>query len=80
MVTKIQRWGNSLGLRLPQSFAKETNVREGSLVDIAVEKGQLVVRAVPAKSYSLRDLLKDVRPETIHGEVSTGIAVGRETF
>jgi len=78
MVTKIQRWGNSLGLRIPRSFAKETSVRAGSVVDIAIEDGHLVIRPIHSKKYALRDLLKNVRPESIHGEISTGVAVGRE--
>jgi len=37
MVTKIQKWGNSLGLRIPISFAKEAAIEEGSSVDISLE-------------------------------------------
>ena len=57
MVTRVQKWGNSLALRIPQSFAMQAKVTAGTAVDIAVEKGQLVVRPVRQR-YRLRDLLK----------------------
>lgn len=78
MVTRIQRWGNSLGLRIPSSFAAETKVRAGSMVDLSVESGKLVVRPLRAKRYELRSLLRQIRPDTIHKEILTGEPVGRE--
>ncbi len=80
MVTKIVRWGNSLGLRIPKSIAEETNVCEGTFVDVSVKDGQLVIKPVRSKKYSLRELLTDIRPENLHGEISTGDPVGREVF
>lgn len=50
------------GLRIPQSIAKETNLREGSLADIGAEEGRTGVRAVRSKNYSLCDLQKDMAP------------------
>jgi antitoxin MazE len=44
MQTKIQKWGNSLGLRIPRSFAAEAQVEEGATVDLSVEDGRLLVR------------------------------------
>ena len=40
MVTKIQKWGNSLGVRIPKSFAREAGITEGTLVDISPEGGR----------------------------------------
>jgi antitoxin MazE len=79
MVTRVQKWGNSLALRIPQSFAMEAKVAAGTAVDIAVEKGQLVVRPVRQR-YRLRDLLKSVNPRNVHGEIQTGHPVGREIW
>ena len=44
MRTKIQKWGNSLGLRIPKSFAEEVRVEAGSTVDITVDRGRLIIR------------------------------------
>ena len=79
MVTRVQKWGNSLALRIPQSFAVQVKVAAGTAVDIAVEKGQLVVRPVRQR-YRLRDLLKAVDRRNVHAEVQTGRPVGRETW
>ena len=58
MVTKIQKWGNSLALRIPKSFAAEAKVVAGSTVDISVANGRLVVRPTRRPQYVLRELLK----------------------
>lgn len=79
MVTRVQKWGNSLALRIPRSFAVQANVAAGTAVDIAVEKGQLVVRPVQQR-YRLRDLLKAVDARKLHAEVRTGRRVGREVW
>jgi len=79
MVTRVQKWGNSLALRIPRSFAAQAKVAAGTAVDIAVEKGQLVVRPVRQR-YRLRDLLKAVDRRNLHAEVQTGRPVGREAW
>ena len=80
MVTKIQKWGNSLGLRIPRSFAAEANVEAGSSVDISVVNGGLVVRPLRRRKYVLGDLLKGVRPDNLHEEISTGERAGVEAW
>jgi antitoxin MazE len=80
MRTKIQKWGNSLGLRIPRSFAAEANVAEGASVDLSVENGQLLVRPLRTRKYSLRALLRRVSRRNLHGEISTSGAVGREAW
>jgi antitoxin component of MazEF toxin-antitoxin module len=51
----------------------------GTAVEIAVEKGQLVVRPVQQR-YRIRDLLKTVHARNLHAEVTTGRPVGREVW
>jgi antitoxin MazE len=80
MQTKIQKWGNSLGLRIPRSFAAEAQVEEGATVDLSVENGRLLVRPLRVRKYSLNGLLRKVSRRNLHGEVSTGRAVGREAW
>ena len=48
MQTKIQKWGNSLGLRIPKSFAAEAQVEEGTTVDMSVQNGRLLLRPLRA--------------------------------
>ena len=78
MLTKLQKWGNSLGLRVPRSFAAEAEIEEGTIVDLSVENGRLLVRPLRVRKYSLNALLRKVNRRNLHDEVSTGKAVGRE--
>lgn len=80
METKIQRWGNSLGLRIPKAFAEEAGVEAGSAVDVSVEDGDLVVRPLQARRYDLRSLLRGINARNIHEPVETGRPVGREVW
>ena len=80
MLTKVQKWGNSLGLRIPKSFAEEAAVEEGSTVDLSVRNGQLVVRPVRRRKYALRDLLARVNKGNLHAEIPTGEPQGRESW
>ena len=80
MQTKIQKWGNSLGLRIPKSFAAEAQMEEGSTVDLSVADGELVVKPLRPRKYVLRDLLRAVSAKNLHGEVDTGDAAGREAW
>ena len=80
MQTKIQKWGNGLGLRIPRSFAAEVQVEEGATVDLSVEDGRLLIRPLRVRKYALNVLLRKVRPRSLHGEVSTGRAVGGEAW
>jgi len=80
MLTRIQKWGNSLGLRIPRSFAADVEVEAGSTVDIRVENGDLVIRPVRRRQYVLSELLEGVNSGNLHEEISTGHPVGREAW
>ena len=80
MLTKIQRWGNSLGLRIPRSLAIEADVEAGSTVDLAIQDGGLIIRPVRGPRYSLEDLLEGVNAGNLHDEITTGEPVGREAW
>lgn len=79
MKTKVQRWGNSMGVRIPKVFAQEAKLQDGDVVDVRLRKGQLVI--VPAHSgCTLGNLLSKITPENIHSEVATGGKRGREAW
>jgi antitoxin MazE len=80
MQTKIQKWGNSLGLRIPKSFAKQAGVEAGSDVDLSIEGSDLVVRSKRRSRFRLQSLLKGVTTKNLHKEVDTGAPVGREAW
>ena len=78
MLTRVQKWGNSLGLRIPRAFAVEARVEPGVVVDISVERGGLMVRRPRVKKYALRELLQRISKRNLHEEVVSGGPVGRE--
>ncbi len=80
MVTKIQKWGNSLGLRIPKSFAKHAGVEEGSSVDISIEGDRLIIKPVRPLRYKLKNLVSQIREDNLHDEIPTGGPVGREVW
>lgn len=80
MVTKIQKWGNSLGLRIPKAFAQEMGVEEGSSVDIILEEDRIIIRPKGKDKYKLSDLLSQVRKDNLHEEISTGDMLGHEAW
>ena len=74
----VQKWGNSLAVRIPAAMAGQLEVRDGAEVELSVRNGELVVRPVKAQKLSLRDLLKNCKPSQLHGETDFGDDVGRE--
>jgi antitoxin MazE len=76
---KIALWGNSLGVRLPQSIVQEIGLKPGSVVNISTEGNKIVLSAAGPK-YSLDELLKDAKPEQQHDEFDWGEPVGDEVW
>lgn len=78
MQTKIQKWGNSLALRIPKSFALNMNIKQDELVDLSIGDGKLIITPITEKEYSLEELLAGVSEDNLHGEFDTGTPVGKE--
>ena len=78
----LQKWGNSLGLRIPSAIAAELRMKKGTPVTLDVDDGVLTVRvARPAKrrsKYKLRELLKQIKPENVPPLYNWGPDVGEE--
>jgi antitoxin MazE len=78
MKTKIQKWGNSLALRVPKSFAVHCGIEDGAEVDLSVREGELVVTPARRRRYTLEELLEGVTDDNRHKAVDWGPAVGKE--
>ena len=79
MQARVQKWGNSLAVRIPKSFAVQSNLGQDSLVEMSVENGKIVLLPVQPE-VSLAQLLESVTDENRHEETQTGIVVGRESW
>ena len=73
----VQKWGNSLGFRIPSLWAKENDIKNGSKVEVIIEKTKIVI--LPQKK-SLDDMLALVNDENTHSEISTGNTLGKEEW
>jgi antitoxin MazE len=78
--TKIQKWGNSLALRIPRPLAEDANVRIGSTVELRLHEGRLVIEPAEQSRYELEQLLAGVEEANLHDEVSFEPPVGREAW
>ena len=82
MLARIQKWGNSQGLRVPRQLLREAHIAVGDDVDLTLDEGQIVMRpaSVTRGKYRLRDLLRKV-PSSYHpGEEKWGAPVGKEAW
>jgi antitoxin MazE len=77
---EVQKWGNSLALRILKPFAEDVGVGEGTFVDVSVSKGRLIAAPVTPARVRLDDLLRRVTKRNLHGETDTDSAVGREAW
>lgn len=80
MLAKIQKWGNSLALRIPKAFAEETGLDSDSAVEIRVIDGQIHIVPIQNSQYELEALLAEVTADNLHEEVDTGNAMGNEVW
>jgi antitoxin MazE len=80
MKVAVQRWGNSLAVRIPKAIAVESELSEGAVVDMKLTKGKVVLIPVRDTDPTLEQLLSGVTEENIHGEVDYGRPVGKEIW
>ena len=80
MRTRVQKWGNSLALRIPKSFAAEIGLHKEKDVEVSLADGKLVIAPVAETKPTLEQLLAKITTENLHGEVDTGTSVGNETW
>ena len=78
MRTKIQKWGNSLALRIPKAFALDAQLENNSIVEISLVDGQIVIKPISKKQLALEQLLTKATADNVHGEIDSGEAVGKE--
>jgi antitoxin MazE len=77
--TRVQRWGNSLAVRIPKPLALELGLAEGGEVALEVREGALEIRPLGAR-YRLEDLVSEIRESNVHDEEEWGEPRGREAW
>jgi antitoxin MazE len=82
MITKIQKWGNSQGLRLARQVLEDACISVGDDVDVAARDGMIVIvptRRVRGK-VSLQELVSRIPENYNPGETDWGKPLGKETW
>ncbi len=82
MVTKVQKWGNSQGLRLSKQLLDQTDINVGDEVEIVVSERQILVKkAVQAEpKFDIKKLVARIPKGYKAKEDSFGPAVGKEDW
>lgn len=78
MTVRVQKWGNSLGVRIPKAVAAQSDIREGSEVDVYCKDGRVIVQPSPVPS--LHELLSRIKPGDRPPVEDWGGPVGREVW
>jgi antitoxin MazE len=68
MKTHAQKWGNSLAVRIPKSFAEGMGIGNNAPVEMSLEEGALVIKPDREQAWSLDALLAEVTEENVHSE------------
>ena len=80
MHVRVRKWGNSLAVRIPKPLAADAEVKEGTVLNLAVSEGKVVATPVTKKQLSLKQLLAKVNKKNLHDEIDFGSPVGREIW
>ncbi|MCL2833030.1 MAG: AbrB/MazE/SpoVT family DNA-binding domain-containing protein [Treponema sp.] len=74
----VRKWGNSLGIRIPNIITREFSLKDGSHVSIDEKDNKIVI--FPIKKIKLSEMIKNINEENLHGEIDTGKSVGKEVW
>lgn len=80
MKSTIQKWGNSLAIRIPKSFANEIHLSQGTEINLILFDDKIQIEPIKTKKLSLDDLLSRVTDDNIHEEIDTGLPIGKEVW
>ncbi len=78
MEAVVQKWGNSIGIRIPSLYVKELELKDGEIVSIREKKGKIIIQ--PQKKMTLADLLENVTEENLHEPTEDWVPQGKEEW
>jgi antitoxin MazE len=78
MEAVVKKWGNSLGIRIPNLIVRELSLKDGSFVDINDRGKEIIIK--PIQKSKLSDILNKINEQNIHKEINTGSPVGKEIW
>ena len=79
MNTSVQKWGNSLGVRIPNILVKELQISDGTPIEMKKTGNGILIQPIQPKK-KLKSMLKLVTDENRPEEISFGKPVGKEVW
>ena len=80
MTAVVDKWGNSLSIRIPRAIAQQAHITEGTGIELSVEGNNIIITPQKRKKYTLDELLEGMTPDKFHPEFETGNALGNEDW
>jgi len=80
MRIKIQKWGNSMALRIPKSFADQVSIKLGSSVDLSIQDGKIIIEPLKTEEYDLKLLVDTINEANLHNEYMVDEPRGKEIW
>ncbi len=80
MKMNVQKWGNSLAIRIPKIFAEETSMQSGTTVDLSVQDNTIVIKPISKNEITLQELVSRITDANQHHAIDTGAPIGKETW
>lgn len=82
MITKVQKWGNSQGLRLSKELLNNINIEVGDEVEVVIQDGKLVIspRNKFRVKHQLSDLVRLIPKDYQPAELDWGEPSGKEAW
>ncbi|CUU88658.1 Antitoxin MazE [Campylobacter hyointestinalis subsp. hyointestinalis] len=80
MQVALNKWGNSIGIRVPNNILRELNIGLGRKIDIRVENGRAIIEPIDDKNEKLLNLLNSITEDNLHSEICCGNTIGKENI
>ena len=82
MLSKVQKWGNSQGIRIPKNILENSHIKIGEEVEITIQDGKIIVEATNRVHgrYKIKDLVGNMPVDYEVAEENWGDPTGREVW
>lgn len=80
MEAKIQKWGNSVEIRIPSSILKSLNIKTNDILNIEQEEDKIVIRIPKKKKISLEERFNNYHGENLSKDFSWDDPMGEEIW
>ena len=80
MEARIQKWGNSLGIRIPSNILKSLNIKTNDILNIELDDNKIVISVPQKKKISLEERFKEYNGENLAKNFSWDESVGKEIW